>query len=584
MSYRLNLNFACILRHRETRELRYFRAVGQHGLFDSPIVISSRTDLKKLLIKLRNMNLNEFLLQQRPDTKWSVELVTNVLFSVYKSRFLLGAKEVEMPDYIRNNPSINCLTKNAKTGATYTDNLCLFRCLALHKGHDVRSVDIPARQLYQEWANFKGLGTTPLDFQGLDMNRDMHNFEDFYKINVEIYSLDLSGAAQIQYRSHNLHSETMYLNLHETHLSYIRNFHLYAKKYQCKFCKQLWNDYKEHKRHELRCQNKTKYVYPGGFYKPSHDVFHDLQDLDIEVAPQDRFFDYFIVFDFEAIQPPVSDLSSGNTVWESKHEPISVSVSSNVPEYESPECFVNLDKTQLIKDMLEYMGQIQKRSYNASQVKWGSQFKELKQRHKLLRDKEKKYQESKENGNQKTKCVFTKVDEYALKQLGSALGKLTSYMQQIPVLGFNSSKYDINLVKRELLVQLQMHQSNFHPFTVKRNNAYICISNEQFKFLDMTQFLSAGTSYAQFLSAYGIEEGKGHFPYSWFDDPNKLQYPKLPSKQCFYNSLKKQHISEEDYQTCLKVWRKEGMKTFQDFLIWYNNLDVGPFVKAVCIF
>ena len=26
------------------------------------------------------------------------------------------------------------------------------------------------------------------------------------------------------------------------------------------------------------------------------------------------------------------------------------------------------------------------------------------------------------------------------------------------------------------------------------------------------------------------------------------------------------------------------MKTFQDFLIWYNNLDVGPFVKAVCIF
>ena len=267
MSYRLNLNFAYILRHRETRELRYFRAVGQHGLFDSPIVISSRTDLKKLLIKLRNMNLNEFLLQQRPDTKWSVELVTNVLFSVYKSRFLLGAKEVEMPDYIRNNPSINCLTKNAKTDATYTDNLCLFRCLASHKGQDVRSVEIPARQLFQEWANFKGLETTPPDFQGLNMDRDMHNFDDFYKINVEIYSLDLSGAAKIQYRSHNLHSETMYLNLHETHLSYIRNFLFYAKKYQCKFCKQLWNDYKEHKRHEIRCKNKTKYVYPGGFYK-----------------------------------------------------------------------------------------------------------------------------------------------------------------------------------------------------------------------------------------------------------------------------------------------------------------------------
>ena len=133
-------------------------------------------------------------------------------------------------------------------------------------------------------------------------------------------------------------------------------------------------------------------------------------------------------------------------------------------------------------------------------------------------------------------------------------------MKQIPVLGFNSSKYDINLVKRELLVQLHMHEHDMHPFTVKGNNAYICISNEYFKFLDMTQFLSAGTSYAKFLEAYGIEESKGHFPYS-----SKLDYTSLPSKECFYNSLKKEHISEQDYQRCLNVWRKKDMKTFKDF-------------------
>ena len=40
-------------------------------------------------------------------------------------------------------------------------------------------------------------------------------------------------------------------------------------------------------------------------------------------------------------------------------------------------------------------------------------------------------------------------------------------------------------------------------------------------------------------------------------------------------------ISPEDYAYCQHVWSDYGMSTFQDFLIWYNNLDVGLFVQAV---
>ena len=35
------------------------------------------------------------------------------------------------------------------------------------------------------------------------------------------------------------------------------------------------------------------------------------------------------------------------------------------------------------------------------------------------------------------------------------------------------------------------------------------------------------------------------------------------------------------YRELQDIWRRRGMTTFRDFLEYYNNLDVGPFVQAV---
>ncbi|MES9994350.1 MAG: hypothetical protein ABW098_20565, partial [Candidatus Thiodiazotropha sp.] len=67
----------------------------------------------------------------------------------------------------------------------------------------------------------------------------------------------------------------------------------------------------------------------------------------------------------------------------------------------------------------------------------------------------------------------------------------------------------------------------------------------------------------------------------WFDSTEKLDYPSLPAHDCFYSDLKGINISEVEYQFCQMIWQSEGMVTFRDFLVWYNNLDVGPFVEAV---
>jgi len=61
----------------------------------------------------------------------------------------------------------------------------------------------------------------------------------------------------------------------------------------------------------------------------------------------------------------------------------------------------------------------------------------------------------------------------------------------------------------------------------------------------------------------------------------KLDHPTLPTHQAFYSSLTNRNISVEEYQYCQRVWDEQGMVSFRDFLVWYNNLDVEPFVIAV---
>ncbi len=145
------------------------------------------------------------------------------------------------------------------------------------------------------------------------------------------------------------------------------------------------------------------------------------------------------------------------------------------------------------------------------------------------------------------------VREYKL--LRRLYGQMLGYMNTLPVLGFNSSRYDIPLVLTGLARHLQLEKQKY-GFTVKKANSYACIQTDAFKFLDIKDFLAPGTSYDKFLKAYKVEETKGYFPYEWFDDASKLDYASLPPKDAFYSSLKEENISDENYEYCLNVWQR----------------------------
>ena len=148
--------------------------------------------------------------------------------------------------------------------------------------------------------------------------------------------------------------------------------------------------------------------------------------------------------------------------------------------------------------------------------------------------------------------------------------ELDAYCLQLICLGFNSVKYDLNLVKTQIAKHLDMHDGQ-KVFTIKRNNQYACLSNERFKILDVTQYLAPRTKYDSFLKAYDVPVSKGFFLCEWFDDVSKLEWQYLRPHESFSSSLKQTNISLQDYEFCQRVWIERLMRTFKDVLEWYNN-------------
>ena len=389
------------------------------------------------------------------------------------------------------------------------------------------------------------------------------------------------------------------------------------------------NDWKRHLR---SCLNVTKFKYPGGFLKRKKTIFDELAEFNIYVPEQERFFPYFIVFDCEAMLEKVRIQTSEKLVWTQKHTPISVSVCSNVPTFSEAKCFICSDLDILLSQMVEYMEKIAAKVEKLTKEKWSGPLERLKELIKEYGGDDKSTEDpgdedTMSDGEEEEECVTdtddedfiddTVIDEdvmyhdldevfeertdqerdrqpeqkqdphkFIKKHLCTLFGEFKTYCSQVPVLSFNGGRYDLNLLKGKLAKKFNLHKDP-HAFVIKKTNNYTCISTEDFKFLDVTNYLAPGFSYAAFLKAFGVQEKKGFFPYDWFDSIEKLDYPELPPYDAFYSNLKKVNVLDVDgegqknYEWLQEVWEVERFTSFKQFLELYNNLDVQPLVQAV---
>ena len=251
-------------------------------------------------------------------------------------------------------------------------------------------------------------------------------------------------------------------------------------------------------------------------------------------------YPYFIVFDFEALLLKLSCQMTEDLSFNTKHIPVSVAITDNLSN--KPTFLVNPNPEELIKD---FICDLENRWKNIS---------------KLVSDQ------------------YSLPDKNSLP--ASIVEKHETWCNQVPVLGFNSGKYDLNMIKEHFVTHMTDQAGSIS--VAKKENSYMFLTTSQFKFLDVKSYLAPGLSFDAWCKANDCEEQKLVFPYEWMDNFDKLSHKGPVEYKDFYSSLQKKiTISPQEYEDFKTKFKNSGCVTMMDWLREYNLADVAPFVEAL---
>ena len=257
--------------------------------------------------------------------------------------------------------------------------------------------------------------------------------------------------------------------------------------------------------------------------------------------PQTKSYPHAILYDFEAYGDKNHRKEpTGNLTIENKHIPISVSVGDTLEREPTHICEKN--PKVLVQKFME----------------------ELKRREKNIRAK--------------VRAEFMPADIELIPK--DQRKKIEEWCDQVPTLGFNSGSYDLNLIKNYFAKQLA---GTTNKVRVAKNGSKIMfLLTDRLRFLDIINYLGPGTSYERWVKAYDCKATKSWLPYEWFDSVEKLDYEGLPEYEHWYSKLKKEYVlTRKQWEACKQTFEEKGMKTFKDWLEYYNNLDVAPGLEAL---
>ena len=100
------------------------------------------------------------------------------------------------------------------------------------------------------------------------------------------------------------------------------------------------------------------------------------------------------------------------------------------------------------------------------------------------------------------------------------------YCNVLPVFGFNSAKYDKNLIKLYLLPIL-VNEQDIEPTVIKKANEFVSFKFGDIQLLYIMNFVGGAKNLDSFLKAYKTKETMGFFSFEWFDCPQKMNNKEL---------------------------------------------------------
>ena len=335
-------------------------------------------------------------------------------------------------------------------------------------GQSLNCLESTTKRLFYDYCReFK---LTLETFSGVTL-KDLHEIERFFKVNINVYSLGLKNNichAWLVRRSTEQFESTLFLDLYKNHFSYIHNFTLYCRYYVCQICKKVFPIRSNYFRHMQTCDASVKHEFIGGAFHTQKSIFQEIENESIFVLKEDCFYCFRVAFDYESYFCKQNLPPNGPQLeWVSEHIPISVSVGSNVPGFLETKCFVSNENVQeLVSCKIQYLEEISRAAYRILQEQFRYVFVALER----LRDT----RLAAEPNSSKEKHLLTRL-----------MNRFDAFLSVLPVLGFNSGRYDLNVAKRFILQSLR----DKIEFVVKRNNNYICVKTPLLKFLDIVNYV-----------------------------------------------------------------------------------------------
>ena len=434
-----------------------------------------------------------------------------------------------------------------------------------------------------------------------------------------LYDIDIVNGniiGELARRSVQKYENTLRLLRYNNHICYVNNINAVFQSFCCPNCDTFFNRTFNLERNLTTCSERVKTIYPKNVYQVRETLVDKLDSLGIECIHEQTLFKKLDLFDFESIcVQEESSKDTHTTKWIGKHTPISVSISSNL--LKKPIFLRNSDPHHLVTSFIGALENLALQSKTIMKslffdvgttinIKLGSILEEITHRHN------RREQAHLGDCNNET-CTSTQFLQIQKKQLIDLKEHLEHYCNVLPIFGFNSAKYDLNLIKSYLLPFL-VNERNIESTVIKKANQFILFKFGDIQLLDIMIFLGGARSLDSFLKAYKSSETKGFFPYEWFDRPDKTQNPELPPYDAFYSKLrscnpleteytdyvnllksgltteqaviklklsKPPPIGIENYLYLQQIWKQEQMSSFRDFLRWYKNKDVVPTLEAM---
>ena len=594
---------------------------------------------------------------ERPNTKWIFDGHFNVDVKIVLDRQpLIGTGP--LPDWLRN------LAHNRSMVAldTYRDNMCLWRCIAVHRGaRPDRSTKV-AQCLAKSFFNLRNMPTdcskTSLDeLEKVEMHLNKGTAFSGW-LGIRVYVPERVGNEVVWHLTRNPATQLkniMTIGIFNEHAFLIKDIAKLAKTYECIHCNARFTQSNNLQRHAERCpQGKTAIDCPGekvkapetayekAFY-PKHQASKEsIQWLEyvakrwkmrihhamsghggerwIERAPVDGYnHENKIVFQYHGCYwhgcrkcYPDRDkiIDRGDKTREDLYIAtkkrtaylrkagyrVIEAWACQVGEIsdEPPQTQTKNYPHAIFYDFESYGDKNQRKEPTDSltienthvpiSVSIGDTL-EIEPTHICDRDPEKmihKFMKELErrgkNIRKKVRAEFMPPDVNLLPK--DQRKKIEEWCDQVPVTGFNSGSYDLNLIKKYFAERLADTTNKVR--VAKHGKDIMFLLTSGFRFLDIINYLGPGTTYEKWVKAYECKTVKSWFPYEWFDRPEKLDYPGLPDYLDWYSKLKGDFLLKlSEWKACKKLFQEKGMKTFKDWVCYYNNLDVAPGLEAL---